>query len=87
MDRLRSFFGVTIQGNARDEPIVIEIPENLYYKELAVYTATSLISNAVSRSEIRTFKSGMPVKESDYYLLNVSPNPTGTIQLRSSGTR
>ena len=58
--------------------VVVDIPADLYYKELAVYTATSLISNAVSRSEIRTFKSGMPVKESDYYLLNVSPNRNET---------
>ncbi len=60
------------------EAIVIDIPAELYYKELAVYTATSLISNAISRSEIKVFDKGKPVKNMDYYLLNVSPNRNET---------
>ena len=57
---------------------MIDIPAELYYKELAIYTASSLISNAISRSEIRTFENGEPVKKRDYYLLNVSPNANET---------
>lgn len=60
------------------EAIVIDIPAELYYKELAVYTATSLISNAISRSEIKVFEDGKPVKNMDYYLLNISPNRNET---------
>jgi HK97 family phage portal protein len=65
-------------GGADASSVVIDIPAELYYKELAVYTASSLISNAISRSEIRTFEAGVPVKKRDYFLLNVSPNRNET---------
>ena len=58
--------------------IVIDIPAELYYKELAIYTATSLIANAISRSEIKCFVGGKPTKSEDYFLLNVSPNANET---------
>ena len=56
------------------ETIVIDIPAELYYKELAIYTATSLIANAISLSEIKCFENHSPVKNEDYYRLNVAPN-------------
>lgn len=59
-------------------PIVIDIPASLYYKELAVYTASSLIGNAISRSEIKCFEKGKAVKNRDYFNLNVSPNQNET---------
>lgn len=58
--------------------ITIDIPSDLYYKELAMYTAVSLISNAISRSEIKCFVDNKPQKNEDYYLLNVSPNKNET---------
>jgi HK97 family phage portal protein len=58
--------------------IVIDIPAELYYKELAIYTASSLIGNAISRSEIKCFVGGVPQKNADYFLLNVSPNKNET---------
>lgn len=58
--------------------VIIDIPAELYYKELAIYTASSLISNAISRSEIKVFEKGKAVKNMDYYLLNVSPNRNET---------
>lgn len=61
--------------------IVIDIPAELYYKELAVYTATSLISGAIARSEIKVMENGKSVKNADYYLLNVSPNRNETASL------
>lgn len=54
--------------------MTIEIPASLYYKELALYTASSLIENAISKCEIKTYESNEAVKKEDYYLLNVSPN-------------
>ena len=66
--------GTTPSGDA----VVIDIPAELYYKQLAVYTAVSLISNAVSRAEIKVYKAGKPVKDREYYLLNVSPNRNET---------
>lgn len=67
----------TSQSNG-GETVIIDIPAELYYKELALYTATSLIGNAISRSEIKTFVNGKPEKTSDYFLLNVSPNKNET---------
>lgn len=64
-----------------DSTVVIDIPAELYYKELAVFTASSLISNAISRSEVKTFKEGKPIKDKDYFLLNVSPNKNETSSL------
>ena len=65
---------IPLTKRAADGTIIIDIPASLYYKELAIYTATSLISNAISRSEIRCYENGKPVKNRDYYLLNISPN-------------
>lgn len=64
-----------------EQTITINIPPELYYKELAVHTAVSLISNAISRSEVKTFKDGKAVKEKDYFRLNVSPNRNETSSL------
>ena len=60
--------------NGDGQTIVVEIPSGIYYKELALYTATSLIANAVSRCEFRVFMDGKRVKNEDYYRLNVAPN-------------
>lgn len=75
---LESLFPVKETYGGDASTIVIDIPADLYYKELAIYTASSLISNGISRSEIRTFRDGLPVKDTDYYLLNVSPNRNET---------
>lgn len=77
-DFLESLFPTTESYRAKASTVVIDIPADLYYKELAVYTASSLISNGISRSEIRVFKKGLPIKDKDYYLLNVSPNRNET---------
>lgn len=77
-DFLESLFPVKETYGGDASTIVIDIPADLYYKELAIYTASSLISNGISRSEIRTFRDGLPVKDTDYYLLNVSPNKNET---------
>lgn len=77
-DFLERLFPVKEKVGGDPSAVVIDIPAELYYKELAIYTASSLISNAISRSEIRTFENGVPVKKSDYYLLNVSPNRNET---------
>lgn len=79
---LEWFFPVTATdkeqiGTAKD-PIIIKIPAELYRKELSVYTAISLISNGISRSEIKTFRENEEVKNEDYYRLNVSPNANDT---------
>ena len=77
-DFLEKLFPVKAKYGSDPSAVVIDIPAELYYKELAIYTASSLISNAISRSEIRTFEKDEPVKKRDYYLLNVSPNANET---------
>ena len=77
-DFLEKLFPVKEKYGPDASSVVIDIPAELYYKELAIYTASSLISNAISRSEMRVFKNGVPLKDRDYYLLNVSPNRNET---------
>lgn len=67
-----ALFGKKATGGG--ETVIIDIPPELYYKELAVYTASSLIANAVSLCEFRCFENGRPVRNADYYRLNVAPN-------------
>ena len=68
---LNKLLGVT---GTNGETIVIDIPASIYYKELAIYTASSYLANAISMAEMRVFNKGKPVKDQDYYLLNVAPN-------------
>lgn len=69
--------GVSIDADT----VIIDISAETYLKELAVYTAVSLISNAISRSEMKCFVAGKQQKNQDYYLLNVSPNKNETSSL------
>ena len=77
-DFLEKLFPVKQRFGGDPSSVVVDIPAELYYKELAIYTASSLISNAISRSEMRTFENGVPVKKQDYFLLNVAPNRNET---------
>lgn len=61
--------------------IIIDIPTEVYYLELELYTAASLIANAISRSEIKVYNNGVAVKDNDYFMLNVSPNRNETSAL------
>lgn len=60
---------------AAADTIIIDIPPKLYYTELALATGISLIGNAVAKCEFKSYKSFKSVRDKDYYLLNVSPNP------------
>ena len=61
--------------------VIVDIPAEIYYAELAVHTAVSMISNAISRAEKKTFIGGKPVKNRDYYLLNFAPNNNETASI------
>ena len=74
IDRLKEIFPKTITGRQGPDVIQIDIPTEIYVKELAIYTATSLIANAISQSEIEVYKSGKSVQDEDYYSLNIKPN-------------
>ena len=67
---LEHLFSTNNNGKGTDA-ITISIPADIYYLELALYTASSLIGNAISRSEIKCFEDGKSVKNSDYFLSKV----------------
>lgn len=46
----------------------------VYALEMAFWSATNLIANAISKCEFRTFEKGKEVKNGNYYLWNVEPN-------------
>lgn len=51
-----------------------KLKSSLSTKKLAFYLATSYIANTISKCEIKRFVKGKAVKDSFYYLFNVSPN-------------
>ena len=71
-DFLGKFLGKVKIGSS--ETIAIEVPEQIYFREAAIYTAASLIANAISLSEFRVFSNNRPVINEDYFTLNVAPN-------------
>lgn len=56
------------------DTVVGEIKSEIFYKELAIYTAITLIANAISKCEIKTYENKEEVKLEKYYALNISPN-------------
>lgn len=70
-----NFLGKRTDNEGISETIVGELKAEIYYKELALYTAITLIANAISKCEIKTYENNKEVKGKLYYSLNVSPNP------------
>lgn len=52
-----------------------ELATEIYFKELGIQACVNLIANTVARSEFRTYEKGKEVKQDNYYLFNVEPNP------------
>ena len=52
------------------DTITGEIKSEIFYKELAIYTAITLIANAISKCEIKTYENKEEVKDKYYYALN-----------------
>ena len=67
-------------GNAKNnkgeiiESVIEEKVQEIYYKELAIQTAITLIANAIAKCEIKIYEKNREVKNKTYYTLNVSPN-------------
>ena len=57
-----------------EECITEEQLQEIYYKELAIQTAITLIANAIAKCEIKVFEKNEEVKNKLYYTLYVSPN-------------
>ena len=47
---------------------------DIYIREMAFWTATNLMANAISKCEFKTYFKGEAVKKQEYYLWNVEPN-------------
>lgn len=47
---------------------------DVYYRELAFWSAVNTIANAVSKCEFKTYSGGVEKKGAEYYLWNVEPN-------------
>lgn len=67
-------------GNTKNEAgeivenIIEEKVQEIYYKELAIQTAISLISSAIAKCEIKVYENNKEVKNEIYYKLNIEPN-------------
>ena len=47
---------------------------DIFIREMAFWSATNLVANAVSKCEFKTFLKGKETKGKEYYLWNVEPN-------------
>lgn len=47
---------------------------DIYIREMAFWSATNLIANAISKCEFKTYEKHKEVKGKEYYLWNVEPN-------------
>lgn len=54
--------------------VIGDVKVEIFYKELALYTAITLIANAISKCEIKIFRDKKEVKDRVYYGLNVEAN-------------
>lgn len=75
IDKIKAAFPKTSVERVGPETITIDVPSNIYIKELAIYSATSLIANAIAQSEIKVYKNNQSVKDEDYFSLNIKTNP------------
>ena len=57
------------------EVVGVSFSDQMAVLNLAMEIAVGYIANTISQCEIKTYREGKEVKESLYYLLNVSPNP------------
>ncbi|HHY28081.1 MAG TPA: phage portal protein [Desulfitobacterium dehalogenans] len=51
-----------------------DLVADVYFREMAFWSAVNIVANAVSKCEFRTFVNGEEKKGAEYYLWNVEPN-------------
>lgn len=54
--------------------VTTTLSAEIFYKEFAIQTCISIITNALILAEFETFKKGKKIKENNYYLFNIEPN-------------
>lgn len=58
------------------ETVIVDIPTEIYYGQLALYTARTLLANALAQSEYVVYENNvLAPNHPDGFTLNVSPNP------------
>lgn len=62
------------KNNKTSKVIMSTLIQEIYFKELALYTAISYIANAISKCEIKNYKDGEEVKGLSYFIMNLSHN-------------
>lgn len=70
---LRKLFGGDVVYNVSLDDEAIPVIET-YYRDLAFWSCVTLIANAISKCEFRTYLRGEEVKQNEYYLWNIQPN-------------
>ena len=75
MARKYNLFNFMERKVAASEIVTQKLPEQLAFKELAMFIGISYIANAISKCEFKVYEDGQEVRNKLYYMLNVSPNP------------
>ncbi len=68
--------GITNLSETFDSDVLLEV----YYKELAIFSAINLISKGLANSKFRTYYKNKEIKKDNFYLFNVEPNPNQNAQ-------
>ena len=62
-------------GTNLDCKVFVELAQEFSLRKLAFLTCTNMIANAIGKCEFRTYRDGKEIREREYYLWNVEPNP------------
>lgn len=71
------FKGEPVPSNFNDSSFINEYAStvfDVYIREMAFWSATNLLANAVSKCEFKTYFKNKEIKGKEYYLWNVEPN-------------
>lgn len=68
--------GITNLSESFDTDILLEV----YYKELAIFSAINLISKGLANSKFKTYYKKKEIKQDNFYLFNIEPNPNQNAQ-------
>lgn len=68
--------GITNLSETFDSDVLLEV----YYKELAIFSAINLISKGLANSKFRTYYKKKETKKDNFYLFNIEPNPNQNAQ-------
>jgi HK97 family phage portal protein len=74
-ERKFNLFNFMERKMAMSEIVAQKLADQLAFKELALFIGVSLIANTLSKCEFKTYENGKEVKNKQYYMLNISPNP------------